>query len=94
MLHIVNIDSRRQHLVAVDVLSHGQVCRQLALWWGVASVHHPLARDLEANVAGMQRVLLSSGVVADGDLLVITGSQPLKRGVHTNFVRFEMASVG
>lgn len=68
-----------------------EVCRQLALWWGVAPVHLSLASDLEANVAGMKRALLSTGRIAESDLLVITGSQPLKRGVHTNFVRFELA---
>jgi pyruvate kinase len=65
-----------------------QVCSRLALWWGVQPILHPLAHSLEDNVDAMEKALCESGSVARGDLVVITGSQPLKVGVHTNFVKF------
>lgn len=65
------------------------VSRHLTLWWGVTPIHQPLASDVEANIASMKAALLTTGSVRPGSLVVLTGSQPLKRNVRTNFIRFE-----
>jgi pyruvate kinase len=65
-----------------------RVCSRLALWWGVDPIFHPLAQSLEENVAAMEAALCERDAVARGDVVVITGSQPFKAGVHTNFVKF------
>ncbi|HEY8694922.1 MAG TPA: pyruvate kinase [Chloroflexota bacterium] len=64
------------------------VCNRLALWWGVDPILHPLAQSQKENVAAMENALCQRGSAARGDVVVITGSQPFKRGVHTNFVKF------
>jgi pyruvate kinase len=65
-----------------------RVCNRLALWWGIQPIFHPLAQTLEENVGAMEEALCERGFVARGDVVVITGSQPFRRGVHTNFVKF------
>ena len=64
-----------------------QVCRRLALWWGVTPVHQALADDLESNIAVMERHLVEQCGAPAGGTLVITGSHPFEVGVHTNFVQ-------
>jgi pyruvate kinase len=64
------------------------VCNRLALWWGIQPMVHRLDDSLEDNVDAMEQALFESGFVAGGDLVVIVGSQPLKVGVHTNFIKF------
>jgi pyruvate kinase len=65
-----------------------RVCSRLALWWGVDPIFQPPAQSPEENIAAMEATLCDRGSVARGDLMVITGSQPFKPGVHTNFVQF------
>src|SRR6266849_4381522 len=67
-----------------------EVCRRLALWWGVIPVHQHLADDLQANIDAMERYLVESGSAAADDTVVITGSHPFGVGVHTNFVKFHV----
>jgi pyruvate kinase len=64
------------------------VCNRLALWWGVQPIFHPLSHSLEDSIDAMEDILCERDCVARGDLVVITGSQPFKVGVHTNFVKF------
>jgi pyruvate kinase len=67
-----------------------EVCRRLALWWGVTPVHQHLADDLEANIEAMQSYLVEHQSAVLADTVVITGSHPFEVGVHTNFVKFHV----
>ena len=64
------------------------VCRRLALWWGISAIHHHLAADLEANIDAMETYLVEHQSAQVADTVVITGSHPFEAGVHTNFVKF------
>ena len=63
----------------------GEVCRRLALYWGVAATVHPAAADTEALTTGVEHILLQRGTVAPGDLLVVVGALPIE--APTNFVQ-------
>jgi pyruvate kinase len=67
-----------------------QVCRRLALWWGVSPIHQHLADDLEANIEAMERYMVEHQAAEIADTMVITGSHPFAAGVHTNFVKFHV----
>jgi len=67
-----------------------EVCRRLALWWGISAVHQDLAADLEANIEAMERYLVEHQSAQVADTVVITGSHPFEAGVHTNFVKFHV----
>src|SRR5579859_1214867 len=67
-----------------------EVCRRLALWWGVSPIHQHLAADLEANIEAMERYLVDRMSAQVADTVVITGSHPFEAGVHTNFVKFHV----
>jgi pyruvate kinase len=67
-----------------------EVCRRLALWWGVTPVQLELATELETNIQAMERYLVDTGVAAPAETVVITGSHPFGVGVHTNFVEFHV----
>ncbi|MGI9147306.1 MAG: pyruvate kinase [Chloroflexota bacterium] len=69
-----------------------EVCRRLALWWGIIPVHHHLADDLQANIDAMERYLVECGSAATDETVVITGSHPFGVGAHTNFVKFHVLS--
>src|SRR3989442_15708273 len=53
---------------------YAEVCRRLALWWGVSAVHQDLAADLEANIEAMERYLVEHESVQVADTVVIPGS--------------------
>jgi len=65
-----------------------RVCNRLSMWWGVSPIFQPMGRTVDENVRAMETALVARGVVETGDLVVLTGSQPFERGVHTNFVKF------
>jgi pyruvate kinase len=67
-----------------------EVCRRLALWWGVTPVQQPLADDLEANIEAMEHHLEEHQGAQPADTVVITGAHPFAVGVHTNFVKFHV----
>jgi pyruvate kinase len=67
-----------------------EVCRRLALWWGITPIHQDLAIDLESNIAAMERYLVEHQSVEAADTVVITGSHPFEAGEHTNFVKFHV----
>jgi pyruvate kinase len=67
-----------------------EVCRRLALWWGVTPVHRHLAEDLETNIEAMEHHLVEHHSAAPPDTVVIAGSHPFEVGVHTNFVKFHV----
>lgn len=67
-----------------------EVCRRLALWWGVTPVQMELADALETNITAMENHLVQTHAAAPADTVVITGSHPFEPGVHTNFVKFHV----
>jgi pyruvate kinase len=67
-----------------------EVCRRLALWWGISPIHQDLADDLEANIAAMERYMVEHQSAQVADTVVVTGSHPFEVGVHTNFVKFHV----
>jgi len=67
-----------------------EVCRRLALWWGISPIHQNLAADLESNIEAMERYLVEHESAQVADTVVITGSHPFHAGVHTNFVKFHV----
>jgi pyruvate kinase len=67
-----------------------QVCRRLALWWGISPVHIQLADDLETNIEAMERYLVEHQNAQPAETVVVTGSHPFVVGVHTNFVKFHV----
>ena len=69
------------------------VYRRLALWWGVTPLLlGATAADSLALTEEMERELLGRGAVKRGGLLVVVGSLPFRRGVHTNFVKLHTVS--
>ena len=66
------------------------VCRRLALWWGIMPVQLDLADALEPNIAAMEDHLVHSHAAAPADTVVICGSHPFEVGVHTNFVKYHV----
>lgn len=71
-----------------------RTCRQLALWWGVTPVLHPIASDLEKALDDMARFLVQRGYGSTADHAVFTGVHPFKSGLHTNFVKFQSLRPG
>jgi pyruvate kinase len=67
-----------------------EVCRRLALWWGVTPVYQHLEDDLETNIEAMERYLMDHEAARTAETVVITGSHPFEVGVHTNFVKFHV----
>jgi pyruvate kinase len=67
-----------------------EVCRRLALWWGVTPVCQHLEDDLETNIEAMERYLIDHEAARTAETVVITGSHPFEVGVHTNFVKFHV----
>ena len=83
--------SRGRTKVPIFAFSPDQdVCRRLALWWGVSPIHQHLAADLESNIEAMERYLVDNLSAQTADTVVITGSHPFEAGVHTNFVKFHI----
>jgi pyruvate kinase len=71
-----------------------EVCRRLALWWGVTPVLQALGADLEATIDAMEAYLIEHQTAAASDTVVITGSHPFQAGVHTNFVKYHVLKGG
>jgi pyruvate kinase len=83
--------SRERARVPVFAFSpNADVCRRLALWWGVTPVKQDLADDLQTNIDSMERYLVESQLAASANTIVITGSHPFEVGMHTNFVKFHV----
>src|SRR5262249_17288310 len=63
------------------------VAQRLALWWGITPVVQPLAGELEANIAAMERFPGEQRHAVPTETVVIAGAYPFQAGVHTNFVK-------
>ena len=47
------------------------VCRRLALWWGIVPVHQPLALDEMLSAEAMGKHLVQTGAARPGDRVVV-----------------------
>jgi len=63
------------------------VFNQLALWWGVTPFLCAFRSSTEEQIAAMQEALLSGGMAALGDTVVIMGSLPVMQRARTNFLK-------
>lgn len=69
-----------------------EVARQLALVWGVYPRMLPQAHSDEELIGGALQAAKAEGMVADGELVVITAGTPLGVPGNTNFIKVEVAS--
>jgi pyruvate kinase len=63
-----------------------KVVRQLALLWGTKGFAIPFQRDTDEGVNTVHKLLKERGLVAPGDLIVITAGMPLPSKGRTNMV--------
>lgn len=63
--------------------------RQLVLSWGVVPLLVPGYASTDEMLAAMSRRVLSEGLAAKGDLVVITGGIPMGGSGRTNFLKVE-----
>lgn len=67
-----------------------RVRQELVLWWGVQpwlASHQP---STDALVRYAEEELLRAGLLQPGERVIIVGSTPLARGVHTNFLKLHL----
>jgi len=64
-----------------------EVCRQLALCWGVRSLILPPVSDTDDMVTMVERTLLERGLVQRGDAVLITAGTPLMVAGTTNLIK-------
>jgi pyruvate kinase len=69
-----------------------EVARQLALVWGVYPRVLPQAMSDEELIGSALQAAKREGLVADGELVVITAGTPLGVPGNTNFIKVEVAS--
>lgn len=71
-----------------------RVYRRLALHWGVLPLTCATAPHVEALIEEMEQQVLRRGLARRGEQVIIVGAMPLKRGVHTNFVKLHAIGRG
>src|SRR5439155_6070896 len=86
------LSRERAHVPIFGFSPDEEVCRRLALWWGVTPVYQPTADDLETNIENMEHYLVDHQAAAAADTVVITGAHPFAVGLHTNFVKYHVLS--
>ncbi|WP_410769766.1 pyruvate kinase [Fontibacillus sp. BL9] len=72
-------------IIAVTTVE--QTCRRLALNWGVTPVKGEVATSTDEMFDNAMKGGLNSGLVKEGDLVVITAGIPLGRSGSTNLVK-------
>lgn len=63
-----------------------RIVGQLGVLWGTKAFSIPFQHDTDVGVSLVHQVLLQSGRVAFGDLIVITAGMPLPQKGHTNMI--------
>jgi pyruvate kinase len=66
------------------------VLRELVLWWGVRPWLARYQESTDALVRHAEEELLRAGLLDRGARVIIVGSTPLVRGVHTNFLKLQV----
>lgn len=71
-----------------------QVRRHLALYRGVRSLRVDIQGDTEAQIATVEKVVLSSGLLKVGDVVVITMGSPVSTPGTTNLLKIHRLGTG
>ena len=82
----------RPHCPIAALAMDEEVCRRLALVWGVFPRVLPRAFSDEELIANAMTLIHQEGMVHDGELVVVTAGFPLGVPGNTNFIKVEMAS--
>jgi pyruvate kinase len=81
------ISKRRPRTPIIAFTPSEHLCRQLALWWGVAPRQITLIDDTDRMVAEVEARLLVEGNVRVGDTLVILAGAPITARAETNLLK-------
>jgi pyruvate kinase len=93
--HTARLMSRyRPWTELVAIAPRAEVCRQLALSWGVRSVQGPLVASLDDLPGSVEALCLERSLAAAGDVIVITAGAPLARSGVTNCMRVHRLGPG
>jgi pyruvate kinase len=83
--------ARNRPNVPIYAVSHEEItCRRLALVWGVEALlmeRHDNINDILSNA---EQLLISKGLLKEGDVVVVTGGVPVGSPGRTNFIRVEI----
>jgi pyruvate kinase len=85
------VSQARPHVPLVAFSPSAQVCRQMALWWGVQPREAPMLNHPDAMVDFANESLLGQGVVAPGDTFVVVFGAPVGFQSPTNSLRVRVA---
>ena len=83
------VSKYRPRAPIVAVTSRRKVASQLALTWGVHSIICPPVSSTDNMFDNAVRTSLAEGLVADGDLVIITAGVPVGVSGTTNLLRVE-----
>ena len=83
------VSSFRPKTTVVALLLDPQVQRQMALYWGVAPITMPYAHNTDELVEFAVEAAEASGLVKQGDLVVITAGVPVGIAGTTNMIRIQ-----
>lgn len=81
------VSSFRPSTPIIALLIDPQVQRQMSLYWGVIPLSMPNAKDAEQLVEYAVKSAEQSGLVEEGDLLVVTAGVPVGVTGSTNMIR-------
>lgn len=71
----------------VAVTPHEKILRRMQILWGVNPVLGPSSKDSDTMVHNSVQAALSTGLVKEGDLVVITAGVPVGTSGTTNMIR-------
>jgi pyruvate kinase len=87
--------SRERPRVPILALTpEARVYRRLALRWGVYPMACGVSPHVEALIEEMERQVLSRRLARPGQQMIVVGAMPLRKGVHTNFVKLHTVGKG
>jgi pyruvate kinase len=61
--------------------------RKMAMYRNVQSLHLPTTHDRDAALIAAEELLVSNGIVKDGDLIVLTNGEPMGKSGGTNTLK-------
>ncbi len=83
------VSSFRPETTVVALLLEEQVQRQMALYWGVEPITMPYASSTDELVDFAVQAAEASGLVSQGDLVVVTAGVPVGVSGTTNMIRVQ-----
>ena len=83
------VSSFRPSTMVVALLLNPQVQRQMALYWGVEPITMPYASSTDELVDFAVQSAETSGLVSQGDLVVVTAGVPVGVSGTTNMIRVQ-----